>query len=715
MQPLQAGDPAWVGRYQLLARLGAGGMGTVFLARSPGARLAALKLVRSEFAADEGFRARFRREIAAARRVSGLYTAPVLDADADASLPWFAAGYVAAPTLAEAVTAIGPMPEAALRALGAGLVEALLAIHAAGLIHRDLKPGNILLAEDGPKVIDFGITKAIDASQLTGTGGAVGTPAYMSPEQITASRDVGPASDVFSLAGVLVYAATGVGPFGAGDSASLLYQVMYGEPRLDGVPAPLRGLLAACLDKEPAERPEPSAVLDAFTPSDPGALISPALRREVAAREAAAAAVSSGPVTPPPPLPRVDETAAGDPSRRRVLRLAAAAAVGVVGAGGGATAWALTRKSAKPVKPAPHASGLVPAPASAWALSWPAEFADRLELSVSVAGGTVVWRGNKGFCGVDAASGRRLWTLSRPTGDIFTPGYRVFGSTVFGLGARDTSQSNMIYIIDPATGAARSIELPGDITNLTDAYGMIGTTVFVGANVDHTGKQMIVLAVDMGSGRVLWRFPSNAQVIDGVADSDSVYIITPSKIFGIDAVTGARRWVSTWFTGNGRSTAYPLTLGNGLLFFCATGDSSFQAVSTRDGAVAWKKSDFLQRPVLPLGSAVITVGQTGFYAYDQATGALRWQRTSSPTALDYLVADASDSGSSRLLVASFSDGRDSAGTSNNSGFFVAGTAGGPSWAHWGPSYNDGGWGLAVSGSTIYATDNRQLYCFRGGT
>ncbi|QFG22781.1 serine/threonine-protein kinase [Actinomadura sp. WMMB 499] len=183
MRPLQAGDPARVGRYQVLARLGAGGMGVVYLARSPGARLAALKLVRREFADDAGFRERFRREIAAASTVSGVYTAPVLDSDADAPQPWYAAAYVPAPALNEAIGSVGPLPEPAVRALGAGLAEALRAIHAAGLVHRDLKPGNILLAEDGPRIIDFGIAKATDATRITRTGAMIGTLAYMAPSR----------------------------------------------------------------------------------------------------------------------------------------------------------------------------------------------------------------------------------------------------------------------------------------------------------------------------------------------------------------------------------------------------------------------------------------------------------------------------------------------------------------------------------------------------
>ncbi|MFC6879480.1 MULTISPECIES: protein kinase domain-containing protein [Actinomadura] len=714
MRPFLAGDPAWVGRYRLLGRLGAGGMGTVFLAVSPGGRLVALKVVRSDFAADEGFRERFRREIAAARRVGGAGTAPVLDGDADAPRPWFAAAYVPGPTLAEAVGAVGPFPEGALRALGAGLAEALLDVHAAGLVHRDLKPGNILLAEDGPKIIDFGVTKAVDASQLTATGAMVGTPAFMSPEQIAESRDAGPASDVFSLAGALVYAATGAGPFSAGDPASLIYRVMYEEPRLDGVPGPLRGVLSACLAKEPDRRPVLPALLEAFLPADPAALLSPALRREVAAREAEAAALAGGAVTPPPPPPRIDGEDARGPGRRRVLGLAAAAAVGALGAGGGATAWALTRGGGKPAKPVPRPARLVAAPDAAWTLSWPGKFEDGLPLDVSPAGGTIVWRGLKGICGIDAASGRWLWMFDRPVGSTTTRGYGVFGDRVFGLAHRSSPRPNSLYVIDPVTGASSTIELPGDVTRLAEVYGRVGGTVFVGAATRGTGDQTVVLAVDVASGRVLWRRPSGARKIYGAADGGALYVVTPAKVLGIDAGTGARRWERTWFTGRAdRSTAYPATLGDGYLFFTATGASTFYAVGTRDGTIVWtKRADDMQRPVLPVGPDVIAAGEKGFYAYDQATGALRRRQTSSPAGLDWIGGSASAAGSAELVAASFTGHADSSGTSGDSGFFVAGTGGGPVWAHRGPAYNNGGWGLAVAGRAVYATDNRRLRCFR---
>ncbi|MGP3966645.1 bifunctional serine/threonine-protein kinase/ABC transporter substrate-binding protein [Streptomyces sp. 6N223] len=262
-QELAAEDPRQVGRYRVLARLGAGGMGRVFLARSPGGRPVAVKVVRAELADDPEFRRRFAREVAAARRVNGFFTAGVVDADPDGSPPWLATAYVAGMPLVEAVTAYGPWPQGAVRALGVGLAEALEAIHGAGLVHRDLKPSNVLLAPDGPRVIDFGISLAADATALTQTGAAVGTPGFMSPEQLT-GKGVTPASDVFALGAVLAYAATGEGPFGTGAAHAVNFRVAYEPAELARVPegGGLRELLAACLEKDPARRPGVASLLE---------------------------------------------------------------------------------------------------------------------------------------------------------------------------------------------------------------------------------------------------------------------------------------------------------------------------------------------------------------------------------------------------------------------------------------------------------------------
>ncbi|MEU8828714.1 serine/threonine-protein kinase [Streptomyces sp. NPDC048636] len=252
---LRAGDPESIGGYALEERLGRGGMGTVYLARSESGRRVALKVVHQQFADDDEFRVRFRLEVAAARRVSGAFTAPVVDADPDAALPWMATSYVPGRTLAERVAADGPLRGAELRRLAIGLGEALRDIHRAGVIHRDLKPANIVVADEGPRVIDFGIARAADHQTLTMTGRVMGTPPFMSPEQLNDPREVGPESDVFSLATVLVFAATGQSPFDADSPYMTAYHVVHEPPDLEAVRGPLRDALADCLAKEPAERP----------------------------------------------------------------------------------------------------------------------------------------------------------------------------------------------------------------------------------------------------------------------------------------------------------------------------------------------------------------------------------------------------------------------------------------------------------------------------
>src|SRR6201999_1681645 len=235
IKELKTGDPASVGPYRLLGRLGAGGMGQVYLAKSPGGRLVAIKLIRPEVAEERGFRSRFASEISAARNVSGIYTAAVVDADTDAELPWMATVYVPGPSLTDAVEDNGPLPVKTVLALAAGLAEALQAIHRAGLVHRDMKPSNVLLAADGPRVIDFGISRALERSMMTTTGMVLGSPGFMSPEQAMGEQ-VGKPSDVFSLGTILAYAATGGGPFGVGPTPALLYRVVNEPADLDGVP-----------------------------------------------------------------------------------------------------------------------------------------------------------------------------------------------------------------------------------------------------------------------------------------------------------------------------------------------------------------------------------------------------------------------------------------------------------------------------------------------
>ncbi|WP_228473518.1 bifunctional serine/threonine-protein kinase/ABC transporter substrate-binding protein [Streptomyces calidiresistens] len=284
---MTATDPARVGGYRLLRRLGEGGMGVVYLASGPGGGLVALKLIRAEYADESGFRRRFRREAELAASLTGRWMTPVIAADPSAPEPWLATAYVPAPSLAEVLASRGTLPPGTVRVLGARLAEALADVHAAGLVHRDVKPANVLLALDGPRLIDFGIARATDAAPLTTTGVIVGSPGYLSPEQARAG-EVGPASDVFSLGCVMAHASGGRRPFGEGTPAGVLYRTVHEEPDLDGVPESLLGLVRACLDKDPRARPDARRVRGQLEGSpDPGGdWPPPGLSRLVAERSA---------------------------------------------------------------------------------------------------------------------------------------------------------------------------------------------------------------------------------------------------------------------------------------------------------------------------------------------------------------------------------------------------------------------------------------------
>jgi eukaryotic-like serine/threonine-protein kinase len=322
---LQPEDPREIGPYQLLGQLGSGGMGRVFLGMSAGGRPIAVKVIRTELATDPEFRARFRREVAAAQKVSGLFTALVVDADLDSPMPWLATAYVAGPSLSEAVRGHGPLPVCTVLALAAGLAESLSAIHAAGVVHGDLKPSNVLLAEDGPRVIDFGISQAAEASVATGNNLMIGSPGFMSPEQVL-GFDIGPASDMFSLGAVLTFAATGEGPFGSGSNAALMYRVVNSPANLDRVPGELRGLIGNCLAKHPSDRPTARELLTqagAIQPS-PGWLAESIISSFTLDRSAAGASGGIGDLLaltgPDSSQPQPGAGGGGRPGRHRISR-----------------------------------------------------------------------------------------------------------------------------------------------------------------------------------------------------------------------------------------------------------------------------------------------------------------------------------------------------------------------------------------------------------
>ncbi|MFF1556344.1 protein kinase [Streptomyces sp. NPDC058279] len=311
-QPLGPDDPTMVAGYRLAARLGAGGMGKVYLSHTPGGRPVAIKVIRPEFAEDPQFRSRFRQEVHSAQRVQGLYTAPVIDSDTDGPTPWLATAYVPGPTLAAAVAESGPLPPRTVLMLVAGIAEALQVIHGAGIVHRDLKPSNVLLASDGPRVIDFGIARAADTTSLTASGVSVGTPSFMSPEQAS-GRDVGRATDVFALGLIAAFAALGTSVYGDGPSHAVLYRIVHEEPELTGLSEELRPLVTRCLAKDPAERASLTEILGLCrSAADQTQLRRPEdwLPRSVAAglaqRPAVPAPVAERPATGPHPVTAPD-------------------------------------------------------------------------------------------------------------------------------------------------------------------------------------------------------------------------------------------------------------------------------------------------------------------------------------------------------------------------------------------------------------------------
>ena len=254
-------DPERIGPYTVLGRLGSGSMGQVYLGRSAAGRLVAVKTIRVELAEEAGFRHRFAQEVAAARKVSGVFTAALVEADPEADLPWLATAYVPAPSLARLVLACGPLPVATVRWLAAGCAEALASIHGVGLVHRDLKPSNVLVAPDGPRLIDFGVARAAERIGRTTARGAVGTPAYMAPEQARDTHEASVASDIYSLGATLLFAATGHPPYAGATALDVLARLATEEPDLSGQPDELAGLITACMHRVPRQRPTPSSML----------------------------------------------------------------------------------------------------------------------------------------------------------------------------------------------------------------------------------------------------------------------------------------------------------------------------------------------------------------------------------------------------------------------------------------------------------------------
>ncbi|MFI1029929.1 serine/threonine-protein kinase [Streptomyces sp. NPDC020951] len=563
--------PEYAGHYRLEECLGSGGMGVVHLARSTSGMKVAVKVVHAQYARDPEFRGRFRQEVAAARRVSGAFTAPVVDADPEAERPWMATLFIPGSTLAEQVKRNGPMGSGELRRLMAGLAEALRDIHRVGVVHRDLKPSNVLLAEDGPKVIDFGISRPKDSELRTETGKLIGTPPFMAPEQFRRPREVGPAADIFALGSVMVHAATGRGPFDSDSPYVVAYQVVHDEPDLTGVPGNLAPLVVRCLAKEPEDRPTPDELmreLRSVAASYDTQSFIPAQRtleeHEERSEESEASEKPKKSKKSEAELDLVPEPGSGSGSgsgsragrvarsRRRRVALAAGALV-VVLSGGALVATQLLSS----VDPSPEGRGDAGSSQSASAAFTP--WSVRPAKGSTGAGtgtGTngmprCVYDAQRLLCvqsglvsALDASDGRVLWRHALADGD------RPSEAPVLAGGLMQvqvvTDSGKRVEALDPASGATR---WQLDVAAYQGVRSVGGTLLLTAADRTVTG-------VDAATGKTAWsrRIPGLSEPYFTALPKDPLaYAVSTSdggrtQITAVDPATGQVRW-EEWLKG----------------------------------------------------------------------------------------------------------------------------------------------------------------------
>ncbi|MEV0206981.1 serine/threonine-protein kinase [Streptomyces sp. NPDC050788] len=597
-------DPRRIGPFEVLGRLGAGGMGLVYLARSASGRRVAIKTVRTELAEDQLFRVRFSREVEAARAVSGFYTAAVVDADARAAVPWLATAYVPAPSLEEIVNECGPLPAQAVRWLAAGVAEALQSIHGAGLVHRDLKPSNVLVVEDGPRVIDFGIASGVSNTRLTMTNVAVGTPAYMSPEQAKDSRSVTGASDVFSLGSMLVFAATGHPPFHGANPVETVFMLLREGPDLEGLPEELRPLIESCMQMEATARPNPadlqaqlaphlfgsgsddSGTASAWLPERAVSLIEGRRNGRPAAKPGQSGRSGGGRAPVPPP-----------PSHDPVIP----APVGVPDAGPVRLAGAQV-----PIGPGPRASDVraaavkAPPPEAALAASWSkprpgVNGADPVVLPASPP---------------EAAAGWRPWRF-RMSNDVWgTPS--VAGDLVY-------VTSFEVHALDVATGRRR-FKTRDVAWSMAIADGRI-----------HASDGPTLFALDCREGADLWRLSTDAWVYSLHADRGTV--VTGTRGGGVqawEASGGQKLWELTGAQTDFESPEAGPAVHEGTVYVWQ--DARLRALDARTGEERWSYpiGDAASCGGVPLrvthapdGYAYICAGSR-VLAIDVASGHVKW-------------------------------------------------------------------------------------------
>ncbi|MGV9242750.1 serine/threonine-protein kinase [Streptomyces sp. NPDC003710] len=639
--------PEYAGQYRLESRLGSGGMGVVHLARSTSGLKLAVKVVHAEFAKNPEFRGRFRQEVAAARRVSGAFTAPVVDADPEAARPWMATLFIPGPTLSDHVKRNGPMESAQLRRLMAGLAEALRDIHRVGVVHRDLKPSNVLLAEDGPKVIDFGISRPKDSELRTETGKLIGTPPFMAPEQFRRPREVGPAADIFALGSVLVHAATGRGPFDSDSPYVVAYQVVHDEPDLTGVPEDLAPLVLRCLAKEPEERPTPDELMRE-------------LRSVAASYDTQAFIPAQRASDVPVPEPRVEE-----PKRRPrglLKRLAPVRRVALVAGafslvlGGAITAVKLLDGGA----PAPAGPRTTLAAFRTWEARPESEDAavpqcsygagallcgqPGLVVALDPSDGTVLWRhrvaatarseppvvsdglvqpltdGRRALEALDPGSGRTRWHRDMPARN----GMRHAAGMLLLTGTDGT-----VTGVNGASGRTEwSRRIPGQhMPYFTSFPG--GSTAYAASTSDD-GSSTRVTAVDPRTGDVRWdaRLKGSLEPF-GTADG-SVFFLSVDRVYGRTVA------VVRYTPGSGatRTVRLPIPLDSaragihgGAVYLLAAG-GALEAVDMEARRQLWHVETSVSRgsaPVVAGGHVYFTAADGRLLAFDAGDGTLLGQ------------------------------------------------------------------------------------------
>ena len=643
--------PEYAGHYRLEACLGSGGMGVVHLARSASGMKLAVKVVHAEFAKDPEFRGRFRQEVAAARRVSGAFTAPVVDADPEAERPWMATQFIPGPTLSEHVKRNGPMPSAQLRRLMAGLAEALRDIHRVGVVHRDLKPSNVLLADDGPRVIDFGISRPKDSELRTETGKLIGTPPFMAPEQFRRPREVGPAADIFALGSVLVHAATGRGPFDSDSPYVVAYQVVHDEPDLTGVPENLAPLLVRCLAKEPEDRPTPDELMREL--------------RSVAASYDTQAFI---PAQRTGDVPRPAERRVPEPRLRRRLggRVVLSATALVLVAGGVLASVQLLGGGS----PAPQGGDSPTASASrpaAWSVKPLAKDAGAPQCSYGTQQ-LICARPGVVFA-MDPSDGTVLWRHSVAEGFRTAP-----PAVAGGLVQPQTQQGRRLEALEPGSGKARwqrkmpehsGIQVAGEMVLLTHVDGTVtavdaasgrtrwshripgqpapsfasfpGDPLAYAANPSGDGSSTLVTAVDPASGAVRWEARLSGNLTPVGAHTGSVFFLSANKVYAdTDAVlryTPASRASRRVALPVARPDAQATVQGN--VVYVLAPDGSLDAIGLEARKRLWHAETSVSRSSAPVADSryvYLSAGDGRLLAVDAAEGRLVGQTPARPGA-----------------------------------------------------------------------------------